>query len=449
MKTNKKPAVQILTHEGAKAQVVSPYLELRRTVLNCLLGEDQFYESGQSIKDRIAELSKLCPPERLATLCLEARESFKLRHVPLWLACCLLEHRGCNWTAGTIAAILKRPDEAGELLSLYLGGPDRRKSQKKLPAALKRGIALAFQGWDGYQLGKWQKESQGISVRDALFLCHAKPKDEAQAALWKQLVDGTLPTPDTWEVALSAGKDKKETWERLLKEKKLPGMATLMNLRNMQKVKVDLGLIRERLKAGIGMALPFRFLTAARYAPDLEPELDLCMLKGLEDLPKLPGSTLCVIDVSGSMDSQLSEKGETTRMDAACGVAIHVREKCEIPYFCTFSDKGVGVPPRRGMALRDAIVQSQPHGSTQLKAALMGLQALQPELDRLIVITDEQSHDGIHQPWAKWSYVINVGSYKPGLSYGNGWVHIDGFSERVLEWIHEYEKAETGETQNG
>ena len=61
--------------------------------------------------------------------------------------------------------------------------------------------------------------------RDVPFLCHAKPQHEAQAALWKKLVENTLESPDTWEVALSAGKDKRENFERLLHEGKLGGPA--------------------------------------------------------------------------------------------------------------------------------------------------------------------------------------------------------------------------------
>ena len=72
-----------------------------------------------------------------------------------------------------------------------------------------------------------------------LFLCHAKPKDEAQAALWKKLVENTLESPDTWEVALSAGKDKRENFERLLREGKLGGLAVLRNLRPMPASGVD------------------------------------------------------------------------------------------------------------------------------------------------------------------------------------------------------------------
>lgn len=59
--------------------------------------------------------------------------------------------------------------------------------------------------------------------------------------------------------------------------------------------------------------------------------------------------------------------------------------------------------------------------------------------DRLIVVTDEQSHDSVPAPTAGRSYVINVASYKNGVGYRNGWVHIDGFSEGTIKFIHAYE----------
>jgi 60 kDa SS-A/Ro ribonucleoprotein len=37
--------------------------------------------------------------------------------------------------------------------------------------------------------------------------------------------------------------------------------------------------------------------------------------------------------------------------------------------------------------------------------------------------------------------VINVASYRNGVGYGP-WTHIDGWSESVLEYIRELERAE-------
>jgi hypothetical protein len=63
-----------------------------------------------------------------------------------------------------------------------------------------------------------------VKLRDVLFLCHAKPKDAEPAAVWKTFVENTLEPPDAREVAWSAGKGKRENFERLLREGKLGGL---------------------------------------------------------------------------------------------------------------------------------------------------------------------------------------------------------------------------------
>jgi 60 kDa SS-A/Ro ribonucleoprotein len=422
----------VRTHEGAVAQKVDAKSELRRTVLSCLLWEDTFYEKSSDIAKRIAELAARNKPEVVAALAREAREKMQLRHAPLFLTRELARRKGAGpLVAETLEHMIQRADELGEFVALYW-----KEKKQPLSAGVKRGLARAFTKFDAYQLAKYDRESV-VKLRDVLFLCHAKPKDEAQAALWKNLVENTLEPPDTWEVALSAGKDKRENFERLLREGKLGGQAVLRNLRLMLASGVDPKLIRERLDKGVARALPFRFVTAARHAPKLEDALEKAMLKGIAGFEKLAGSTGLVVDVSGSMNYKLSKKGETTRMDAAAGLAILLREKAEDFTIATFSDACIELPPRRGFALRDAIVGSQAHSGTYLKRALLQLHEKQEwrELERLIVITDEQSHDGIPPGWTPRAYVVNVAPYKHGISYDNGWTHIDGWSERIVDYI--------------
>ncbi|PYT42424.1 MAG: TROVE domain-containing protein [Acidobacteria bacterium] len=431
----------VRTHEGAVAQKVDAKSELRRTVLTCLLWEATFYEKGNDIAKRIAALAAENKPEVLAALAREARTKMQLRHAPLFLARELARRKGAGpLVAETLESVIQRADELGEFVALYW-----KEKKQPLSAGVKRGLARAFTKFDAYQLAKYDRES-AVKLRDVLFLCHAKPKDEAQAALWKKLVENTLESPDTWEVALSAGKDKRENFERLLREGKLGGMAVLRNLRLMLASGVDPKLIRERLDKGVARALPFRFVTAARHAPKLEDALEKAMLKGIAGLEKLAGLTGLVVDVSGSMNYKLAKKGETTRMDAAAGLAILLREKAEDFSIATFSDACVELPPRRGFALRDAIVGSQAHSGTYLKRALTQLYDKQEwrELERLIVITDEQSHDGILRAWTPRAYVVNVAPYKHGISYGNNWTHIDGWSERIVDYITAVEAEPAG-----
>jgi 60 kDa SS-A/Ro ribonucleoprotein len=420
------------TYEGAVAQRVSAKLELRRTVLTCLLWEDAFYEKGSNIAERIAKLVRETKTEYVAALAKEARNAMHLRHVPLFLVREMARRKGSGPpVAEALEEVIQRADELGEFVALYW-----KERKQPLSAGVKRGLARAFVKFDGYQLAKYDRDA-AVKLRDVLFLCHAKPKDEAQAEVWKKLVAGELESPDTWEVSLSTGKDKKATFERLLNEGKLGGMAVLRNLRLMLAAGVAPKLIRERLSQGVVRALPFRFVTAARQAPKLEGVIEEAMLKGVAGLPKLKGSTGLVVDVSGSMNYKLAKKGETTRMDAAAGLAILLREKAEEFAIATFSDECVELPARRGFALRDTIVGSQAHSGTYLKRALGELSAKKDwkELERLIVVTDEQSHDGILPAWTKKAYVVNVAPYKHGISYGNGWMHVDGWSERILDYV--------------
>src|SRR5579859_8061842 len=387
-----RASMHVNTHEGATAQKVNPRLELRRTVLTCLLWEDTFYEKGSKITERVADLVTKNKAEDVAALAVEAREKMQLRHVPLFLVRELARRKGAGTlVAETLDRVIRRADELGEFVALYW-----TPRKQPLSAGVKRGLARAFTKFDAYQLAKYNRDGV-VKLRDVLFLSHAKPINAEQAALWKRLVENTLDPPDTWEVALSAGKDKRETWERLLSEEKLGGMAVLRNLRLMLASGVEPKLIAARLEKGIARALPFRFVTAARYAPKLEDAIEKAMLKGIAAFEKLPGSTGLLVDVSGSMDGALARKGEATRIDAAAGLAILLREVAADFEIATFSEKCVTLPARRGFAQRDAIAGSQPHSSTYLKRALVELRDKHgwERLDRVIVITDEQSHDGI------------------------------------------------------
>lgn len=59
-------------------------------------------------------------------------------------------------------------------------------------------------------------------------------------------------------------------------------------------------------KGGADRVLPFRYVAAARAAPQFEPVLDAVLVKAIGELPVLRGRTVVLVDVSGSMDVKLS-----------------------------------------------------------------------------------------------------------------------------------------------
>lgn len=434
------------THEGARAARTSAIQELRRSVLACLLWEDTFYESGEEIASRIATLSQQVSWAELSLLAVEARMKFNLRHVPLLLAV-LMAKRNENdgdqaqLVEDTVASVIQRPDELAEILAVYakVNGRTGTKKLNKLSHALSRGIARAFTKFNEYGLAKYNRDNE-IKLRDVLFLTRPRSTERGQKALWRRLAKNELKTPDTWEVAISAtqGENKKAEWARLLREEKLGALALLRNLRNMTQAGVEDKLIRQAILAmNAGRVLPFRFIAAAQHAPQFEDVLEQAMFKSLSGYPKLLGKTALVIDDSGSMGGKLSAKSDLNREDAAAALAILVREVCQQAEVIVFANNAKVIAPRRGFALKDAIERANVGGSTYTDKAVA--LANNQGYDRIIVITDEQSHTNIPNPLpGTKAYFINVAPYQNGIGYGR-WTHIDGFSESVLDYIREIE----------
>ena len=298
MRLNTATAIPKLhTHEGAPAKHITPEAALRRSVLSCLLWESEFYEDGKSIADRISENAARCSREVVATLAVEARNTYGLRHAPLMLLLDLIRRGGAG-VADTIAATIRRPDEMGELLALYW-----RDGRKPLAKQMQRGLAKAFGKFSEYQLAKYDRDGP-VKLRDVLFLSHAKPRDAEHAALFRRVAERQLVSPDTWEVSLSGGADKRETFERLIRDGKLGYLALLRNLRNMVEAGCDLELIKDAIIArrGAELVFPFRYVAAARACPQLEPAIDQALCEAVASGPRLSGTTAILVDVSGSMN---------------------------------------------------------------------------------------------------------------------------------------------------
>ncbi len=187
-------------------------------------------------------------------------------------------------------------------------------------------------------------------------------------------------------------------------------------------------MIHEGIKAiNAGRLLPINFIAAANHNVQFESFLEEKFLECFATRQKSKGKTTILVDVSGSMDYQLSGRSEMKRIDVACSLAMIGRELFEEVRIFTFSNRLVEVPARRGFALRDAIIRSQSHQGTDLGPAVAAME----DDTRLIVITDEQSSSPVKQ---RPGYMINVASNKNGIGYGQ-WTHVDGWSDSVLDFI--------------
>lgn len=472
---------QVHTAPGAPAARINKALQLQRLLNACMLWEDNFYIDGETVAGLIQKLVHETSAEKCAELAIAARNEQKLRHAPLLvvreMARASADHKAL--VADTLFAVIQRPDEITEFLAIYW-----KDGKQPLSAQVKKGLARTYNKFSEYQLAKWNKDKD-IKLRDVAFLTHVKAKDKDQGELIAKLVNKDhvpvatksgfkvankyrslaknfvrLETPDTWEVALSGGAGKKETFTRMLEEGTLGAIAVLKNLRNMTQAGVSNSVIKSGLaNMRTERVLPFRFITAAKYAPGFESELEQAMFRCLAGAPKLLGRTGVVIDVSGSMNGKVSGKSELGRIDAAACIAMLLREVCEdVVIYCTAGNDGTRIhktemiPSRRGFALRDLINQSAGRlgGGGIFLTQMMDYvrKHEQGDFERMIVITDEQDCErdparaaSRANTFGAHNYLINIANEKNGIGYKK-WHHIDGFSEAVINYIY----AEEGQS---
>ena len=427
MKTNKAIKETVYTYEGGKASKINSLEELTRATMSCLLWENEFYEDGVSIAERISALVDKCIKQGLyddvIDLLKKVKFDMRLRHCPLWIMVSIFK-AGQKVSKELISSILTRPDDMGELISLY-----NKDGKKPLPNQMKKGIALAFEKFDEYQLAKYNRNAN-YKLVDIANLCHPNVTNAID-----KLIKGSLETPKTWEVMLSAsGSDKEKkklAWLELINSGKLPDMALLKNIRGMLESGVSKEVIVNRInEISSGKLLPIDYIRAGQYNPSLENEIENKFLT-IFAKEKMSGKTAILIDVSGSMNRD--------RLNYAYALAMIGRETFENVDIYSFSNENKLIPNRRGFALAEAIDRSQSHCGTYMWNSVEKVSS--KGYDRIIVVTDEQAHDSPSNKIMDNMYIINVASYERGVgyTYGTKITHINGFSDKVFDYIYEIE----------
>ena len=443
MKTNRKTSTpKEANAHGVMMPKVSAEEKLERIVSCLMLFEDTFYSTGSEIAKDIKTLLKNCSIPFVCDLAVKTRHLGKLRHAPLYLMVQALRMEGTpeerNLIGDAISQVISRADELSEIIAIY---QKENGNDAPFPRQLKAGVAKAFPKFNEYNLAKYNREGS-VTLRDAMFISHPKPENKDMKKLWEKLINNKLKTPETWEVMLSAGKDKKKTFEKLLSEKKLGYMALLKNLRNMDSAGVKTELIVEALIKGAkeSKALPFRFVTAERHAPAYKKALNEALLMSMEEHEKLVGTTAALIDVSGSMIAALSDKSEVNRIEAAATLAALVKEVSKTKVYI-FNNDAKPCSGARGLNLIEEVM-GRVGGGTKIGQSIKTVLADNPNLDRIIIITDEQSSDSIpNLPKGMKGYIVNVAPNKVGLpTYDGVYTRFSGFSENVISWIIGEEK---------
>ncbi len=441
---------------------------LRRGVMACLLWEDVAYQDGVSVAENIKRLIPLVSPEIVAAIAIEARQVQKLRHVPLFIAremARLDTHKG--YVGGLLPRIIQRADEIGEFLSMYFLNGDRRQDGQKISKQVRIGLARAFENFTAYHFAKYKGKGKAVTLQDALRIVRPKPA-QGRDELYKQIRNDNLPSPRTWENRLSSGEDANTVWTEMIMAGELGALAFLRNLRNMEAAKVSRATILHGFETiNPKWLLPMNYLASAKVNPQWEREIEALMFRGLGQVPKLPGHTIFIVDVSGSMKQKISTESEYSRLDVACSMAMLAAEMCEgITIYATAGNDGtkvhktVKIAPRRGFGLPEVIVKARETVGT---GGIFTRQALEwiseqehgEKPARIIIFSDSQDCDlptkKTPAPFGVYNYIVDVSSNDRGVGYEGIWTaEISGWSEHFIPFIAAMEglTVQEGETEN-
>jgi len=452
----KDSSVRLAGGSGVSAAAQDNEGILRRLVMANLLWEDNAYVDGNSIATEIARLVPLIDPSIVAGIAIESRLGQGLRHVPLFIAVEMCKYDQHRWfVRDVINHVVTRVDQMAELLSIYW-----KNGRKPIPKKMRIGLADCFEKFDEYQFGKYKGTGNRVKLKDVMFLVHPKPIGGDRALLYKRIANDELAVPNTWEARLSSGENKKAVWEDLINTRQLGGLAFLRNLSGMEAAGVD----RDVISSGFatvypGWLLPINYIAAAKSQPRWESEIESLMYRGLSINDKLPGKTIFIVDVSGSMRSTISDRSEQTRMEVACSMAVLARELCEDISVYATAGGGFGgrhstalVPPRRGFALASAILGQQEklgYGGIFTRQCLEYVEEQEGSIpERIIVFSDSQDCDipssRIPSPFGKNNYIVDVSAHGRGVNYKGAWTaEISGWSSGFLAYIAALEGLNT------
>lgn len=470
---NKTPNRRTRTHESGTAARRTPQQELF-VLAASFLNEPTFYEAPTKSCKRLAELcDKVCADTQWClNLVTWLRGDGGLRTSAQLTAVCIVHARlrkhlnGGN--RGIIRAACRRADDAPAILAAW-----SRMYGLNIPMPVKRGVADALGDLNEAAYLKWGGRG-AWTIADAIRITHPKPSTKRQEALYRHIVHPDecvdpllLPVIDGRHQWNSLDRDAKtaimrggaarnvihdaaltheaifsdlgaidtETagriWDGLLAT--MGYQAVLMNLRRIidscgersTTAQAALDRIAHPENAGYS-PMPIGLLSAYRNVPPAaRPALEQAARHTLAKVPELAGTTLVMVDKSGSMGTTMSERSTMTRYDAACmfasALALKNSGTTVVPFDTSIHDR-LRLDGDNPIAMTARF--GTPYGGTLVYMSTREAIRRYGPFDRTVIITDEQTGWGDLDvdsavPAGMPLYVWNMAGYRPSLALGN------------------------------
>jgi hypothetical protein len=498
-----------LTYEGGVGYSRDAESDLFLLAATNMVGEDTFYERAGDRDARFVELVRevtATNPAFIAGADVDAgkvglvqylRETMLMRSASLVMAAEYVAAGGVGGRS-TVARALQRPDEPAEMLGYWLTTHGR-----KIPMPVKRGVADAARRLYTERAAlRYDGRGRRIRMADVLELAHPSPRDPAQSALFKYLLDrrhhddavadpqvlpmlaaasalDAVPVAARRDLLRDRGPDALTeagtSWERL--SGWLPGgmdaqawemvipsmgvMALVRNLRNFDEAgigdaAIDTVIARLTDDAAVAKArlFPYHVWAAYQHAPSdtwkraLGRTLDLTV----SNIPQLDG-TLVVIDTSGSMQAAVSNRSRVKRVEVAAVMAMATAKRARDVDVVIYGQGNARLRVRRGESVLSGVdrvvrsVGSVGHATYGHTAVAQWFTSRRHQ--RVVIFTDDQQHDAgrVRLDHVPLIYTVNLAGYRPSaLPAGErGRYTMGGFTDATFTIMEVLERGRDAE----
>lgn len=452
-KFNQKAREQtrIVNRAGGEAFKQDERLELVSLMLTSFV-ENQYYRSAKGqLRDLERLITNMRDKEFAAKAAVYARNEFGMRSITHAAAAEICNAvKGERWVKDFVANVIRRPDDATEIAAYHMN----KHGKRPLPNNMKKGIALALPKFDAYQLSKYKRSRSAVSLVDLVNLTHPEHTEAIG-----QLVDGTLSPANTWETRMTqAGQEaedeegkaeaKARVWSDLVGTRKIGYFALLRNLRNIieqapEVVPQAIEMLTDERLIRKSLVLPFRYVTAMDAIASISgPEarqvigaLNVALEVSVGNVPDLDGSTLVIVDVSGSMRGHI-------RMASIFAAVLYRSNNADLMRFANNARYMTLNPADTVMTLAQQIGgPSDVGGGTDFKAPF---RIVNRSYDRFIYVTDMQGWVGYSAPTKHLAqyesmygrphiYNIDMTGYGDAQFPEDRVYSLAGFSEKVFD----------------
>lgn len=316
-KTKAPAQPNAVTYEGGDAFEKSLEQDWLNNLFSNML-ENRFYESGDEQMDRYIQLTQKMlekyGPKFVGRAAYFARNTLGMRSISQ-LTAAMLNPIQFEGKRDFFKNYMKRPDDVSEIFAIVESLGDKRSH------ALVRGAGDYISGLSAYQMDKYAMRRKNWSMIDLINITHAK------SDIVDKFYNGVLEKADTWEQKISAAKDEDEknaNWRELVEGGKLGYLALIRNLNNILNAGVTDDWVVSYLvpqltnadKIHKSLVFPYQIYTAYKNLEVREVNtcfaLDKAFRESVKNVPGLDGTSLVVLDVSGSMEDPISSRSNMT-----------------------------------------------------------------------------------------------------------------------------------------